>query len=69
MGGGRIGEMVFNDPPGSFGAMSTVEKMEFEQGQRNWRRQRRQQKLQEIAVQLAGRIEQLKTEETGENNG
>jgi len=70
MGGGRIGEMVFNDPPGSFGSMNVVDQMELEQSLRQTReRRRKKEKFQEIAGLLATRVEQLKAENEGENNG
>ena len=60
MGGGRLGEMVFGDPPGSFGAMSSIDKMELEQslieaGERR-RAQEKHEKLQEFAILLGAEV-------------
>ena len=52
MGGGRIGEMVFNDPPGSFGAMSLMEQMRLERELREVqeRQHERERKVAESVV-------------------
>lgn len=67
MGGGRIGEMVFSDPPGSFGAMSVTEKMEFEQSIRRGREER-EQRRRNLQEEIGQRITENTVEHQGENN-
>lgn len=70
MGGGRPGEMIFSDPPGSFGSMSTIEKMALEQSlrQAGERRQARErhEKLQETAQLLGKEVNRRTIQNQGE---
>jgi hypothetical protein len=72
MGGGRPGEMIFSDPPGSFGSMSTVEKMALEHSLREARERRRareyHEKFQEIAQLLGKEVNRRTIENQGEND-
>jgi hypothetical protein len=73
MGGGRPGEMIHSDPPGSFGAMSTIEKMALERSLREFREQRqaseRHEKLQRIAELLGQEVNRRTIENQGEHDG
>ena len=69
MGGGRIGEMVFNDPPGSFGSMNVVDQMSLERSLRETReKMRKNEKLQEIAQLLGKEVNRRTIENQGEND-
>ena len=65
MGGGRLGEMVFGDPPGSFNAMSDWDKMELEAGLRETKERRLKQEQSEMGK----RITEKTVEHEGENDG